>query len=138
LFNAIGDLQVGQSLLFSSQALLDVGADGQLGRLGGWHKKLMIRPRLSKDGGTSVVANRIETAPALASRAFHGGLSKAANPDAALSWTPPMQAHNGASNGLGSSKYAQFVKSMPPTLNSTISSHTNNSISTGSLHHGTS
>ena len=61
LFNTIGDLQVGESILFSSQALLDVTIHGQMSRLGGWHKKLMTRPRMSKDGGRSVVANDVTT-----------------------------------------------------------------------------
>ena len=60
MFNGIGDLQVGELLLFSSQALLGFNADGRAERLGGWHEKLMIRPRLSKDGGASVVANCVD------------------------------------------------------------------------------
>jgi hypothetical protein len=44
--------------LFSSQALLDVDVNGVMTRLSGWHKKLMTRPRLSNDGGTSMVASQ--------------------------------------------------------------------------------
>lgn len=50
LFNSIGDLQVGESLVFASQALLDVDNAGVITRLGGSHKKMMTRPRLSNDG----------------------------------------------------------------------------------------
>ena len=56
LFTTIGDLGVGESLVFSSAALLGSDPSG-LAKLGGSCAKMKTRPRLSKDGGTSVVAN---------------------------------------------------------------------------------
>ena len=95
---------MGESLLFSSQALLDVNPDNTMTRLGGWHKKMMTRPRMSKDGGTSVVANRVSDVTPNRSAVTSAPITLSAPPQRAV-------------NGIQGSKYAQMT---PPSSSSSI------------------
>ncbi len=55
LLDEIMTLKVGESLLFSSTAMLDVKGD-QITELGSAYVKLKTRTRISKDGGQSKTA----------------------------------------------------------------------------------
>lgn len=55
LFKEIIDLNVGESLVFSPSAMLDL-VDGKTVKLGMTYLKFKTRPRLTADGGRSVMA----------------------------------------------------------------------------------
>lgn len=57
IFETIVNLDVGESLLFSPSAMLDV-VDGRATKLGTRYVRFKTRPRLSDDGGKSVLAHR--------------------------------------------------------------------------------
>lgn len=59
LFKTIVNLNVGESLLFSPSALLEI-ADGRPRKLGAEYVKLKTRRRVGQDGGGSVMALRNE------------------------------------------------------------------------------
>ncbi|KAF2421129.1 hypothetical protein EJ08DRAFT_597742 [Tothia fuscella] len=58
MFDAIGNLRTGESLLFSGSAVLDVH-ESQIMRLGKGHKHVQTRPRISADGGMDHTATRL-------------------------------------------------------------------------------
>jgi hypothetical protein len=55
--DAVVDLETGEALLFSSSALC-TDAKGQLAKLGNGHIRLYTRPRITRDGGESILAVR--------------------------------------------------------------------------------
>ena len=57
LFNDIVNLNVGESLLFSPSAMLEA-EDGVVNALRGDRMKMKTRPRITEDGGRSIMGTR--------------------------------------------------------------------------------